>query len=155
VVVGDAASGARRVSLYTSAQGTAYAVAASAINSASGVYATRVQGGATVRRDGGDAMPAVYAQAYRREGGDAVVVTNKGPHAEALALVVDGRAVASAMRVVTVTGPSPSATNTVGHARVAATTTVVSRTVRIPPYSVVQVVWGASRGAFSPAKVTP
>ncbi|AHG93235.1 hypothetical protein J421_5700 (plasmid) [Gemmatirosa kalamazoonensis] len=151
-VVGGEATGvsARRGALTTSAQGAAYAVAASAINSASGVYATHVEGGGTVRRDGDHgadmAMPAVYAQAYRRRDGDAVVVTNKGPRAEVLALVVDGRAVASSLRVLTVTGPSPTASNRPGRERVTATTSVASRTVRIPPYAVVEIVWGAARG---------
>ena len=153
VDVGDAAPGARPVSLYTSAQGAVYTVAASAINSARGVYATRVRGSATVRRDRGDAMPAVYAQAYHRDGGDddgdVVVVTNKGSHAEALALVVDGQVVGSPMRVVTVTGPSATATNTLGHARVVATTSAASRTVRIPPFSVVRIDWRGSGRAPS------
>jgi hypothetical protein len=131
----------RRASFYTSAQGAAYAVAASVINSAHGVYATRVQGGGTVPRAGSGAMPAVYAQAYRRQMRDAVVVTNKGPRDETLTLIIDGRPTVSSMRVVTVTGPSPTATNSLGRVRVAATASTASHVVRIPAYSVVQIVW--------------
>lgn len=146
VVIGDSAEAARGghprdVSFYTSAQGAAYAVAASVINSAHGVYDTRVQGGGNVPRAGSGAMPAIYAQAYRRRTGDAVVVTNKGSRDETLTLIIDGRATASPMRVVTVTGPSPTATNGLDHVRVAATTSTASHVVRIPRYSVVQIVW--------------
>ena len=146
VVITDSAEAARgghalHVSFYTSAQGIAYAAAASAINSATGVYATRVQGGGDVPRAGSEPMPAIYAQAYRRQTGDAVVVTNKGSRDETLTLIIDGRASASPMRVVTVTGPSPTATNVLGHARVTATASTASHVIRIPRYSVVQIVW--------------
>jgi hypothetical protein len=153
--------------LVLSAQGVAYALAASAINSASSVYFTTILGGGTVPlapnkgttralvtdssgirvaarplARSGETAPAVYAQAYGdRRGKAVVVVTNKGDRTESLAIRVDGVQVSGPFQLATVSGPSPSSMNSVQQATVKRTMSTASQYVQVPPYSVVRLTW--------------
>ena len=134
---------------FKSAQAGLYAVAAGAINSASRAYSTSVVGGSTVPLAGGGTVPALYAQAYERrerrelpldpgsaasgEGSD-FVVTNKGSTPEVISIAVDGQGVSSPFVVITATGAAgPTDANTLDHAGVEATDSLVYGTVWIPP----------------------
>jgi hypothetical protein len=154
---------------FQSAQAVAYAVACSALNSASHVYSTSVVGGSTVSLASGGTAPALYAKAYARsdERGDErsdeksdsrvpapyarsdersdwidLVVTNKGAAQEVISIAVNGQAVSSEFLVTTATGVAgPTDVNTSGQADVVATATLAHSTVLITPYSVVRVSW--------------
>ena len=146
---------------FQSAQAVAYAVASSALNSASHVYSTSVVGGSTMSLASGGTVPALYAQAYERsdERSDSrvrapyaksderrdcidLVVTNKGTAPEVISITVNGQAVSSEFLVTTATGfAGPTDVNTSEQADVVATTTVANSTVLIPAYSVVRVSW--------------
>jgi hypothetical protein len=128
--------------LFLSAQGVAYSVALSAVNTASEVYRTTVSGGGTVPGSGdGAAIPAIHAQAYGHSAGYSVVITNKGAAAERLSIAVDGRPVQTRVEVETATGPDPLATNTFERHAVRAERSSAIRVVAVPPYSVVRVSW--------------
>jgi hypothetical protein len=127
--------------LFMGATAVAYAAAASAINVSTDVCATSANGGGTVPTRSGGTIPAVHAQAYRNGSEFYVVVTNKGPNRESVSLQIDGKAVGSQLRVLSVTGPSASARNSRDKAEVAVTASETSAPVSIPPYSVVRISW--------------
>lgn len=127
--------------LYPTAQGVEYGAAAEVINSATAVLKTSIQGGGEVPVGKAGSMPALYAQAYRSEGRERVVVTNKSEAAETLALVVNGSPVKSPLDVLAVSGASASTKNTYGEAKVRRRHSRARGMATIPPYSVVVVSW--------------
>jgi hypothetical protein len=84
---------------FQSAQAVAYAVASSALNSASLVYSTSVVGGSTVSLASGGTVPALYAKAFKTGDSIDLVVTNKGAATEVISITVNGQAVSSQLLV--------------------------------------------------------
>jgi len=127
--------------LYQSAQGTAYSLAATTINSASAVYRTDVQGGGTTPLPDGKTMPAVFAEAYRVGDKTVVALTNKGLRAETVSISIDRRPIRTRFHVVTVSARDPSAKNTTGSELIAPIASLASDFISVPPYSVVRISW--------------
>jgi hypothetical protein len=127
--------------LYQSAQGTAYALAAKTINSASAVYRTSVRGGGTAPLPDGKTMPAVFAETYQVRDKTVVVLTNKGARAEMLSVSLDERPVRMRFNVVSVSAPDPSAENAAGRELIAPLASVSSGFIPLPPYSVIRISW--------------
>jgi hypothetical protein len=127
--------------LFESAQGAAYALAASVIDSSTATYRTRVEGGGRAPLPRHDSASAMFAAAYRLRGQPVVVTTNKGAGEETVAIVVDGRPVQGPFNVITVSAADPSQRNTAGNEAVAARSFVASGLIRVAPYSVVRISW--------------
>jgi hypothetical protein len=127
--------------LYQSAQGAAYALAASTINSATSVYRTTVKGGGTAPLPGGKTMPAVFAETYRVLNKTIVVLTNKGERAETVSISINARPVRTQFHVVTVSARDPSARNAAGREIIAPLASIASGFIHVPPYSVVRISW--------------
>jgi len=133
--------------LYSGAQGAAYSVAAGTLNSASAVYRTAVTGGGNVPlHSPGRTMPAVHAQAYGAGSETIVLVTNKGEQTVSVELVVSGSRVAAPLHIVTVTGPSPDARNSLSRILVGPTESTASGRVMLPPFSLTRISWPTARG---------
>jgi len=127
--------------LYQSAQGAAYSLAATTINSAITVYRTDVQGGGTAPLPDGKTMSAVFAETYRVRNQTVLVLTNKGGRAETVSISMDGHPVQTRFHVVTVSATDPSAKNAAGSELIAPLASVASGSILVPPYSVVRISW--------------
>ncbi|GEM_PF-1953218 len=118
--------------------GTTFSIINKALNSADFVYHTNIEGGASVPTMGGGSIAAVYARAYRgADGNEYLLITNKSNTVHELDIVVDGDEMDVPLQMTYAGDPDPS----VGNVEVKTTTT--SSPVRVPPYSVVRLEWGA------------
>ena len=139
--------------LYPGAQGAVYSLAAGTLNSADAVYRTAVTGGGTVPlHSPGGTMPALHAQAYRTRSETTVLITNKGEHTVSVELGVGGSRVAAPLHIVTVTGPSPDARNSLSRILVGPTESTASGRVTLPPFSLTRISWPTARGLDTPPR---
>jgi hypothetical protein len=131
---------------FLSAQGSAEAVAYSALNRSSAVYATSVGTNCPLvpmDTNGVGFMPAIYAQAYQGDNGKRfVLLTNKSTNSVPVQITQDGVALTNLFSETYVTGSDPGIVNSNPAVNnVVIQTATVTNSVMIPEYSVVRLEW--------------
>jgi hypothetical protein len=116
------------------------------INTSSSMWPTAVTGATSIPYNGNGLsgnMPSIFAQAYGASGNVIhLLLTNKDAVSQQFDITVNGSYVTQSLTTVTLSGTDPTLTNT----STAPTTLqlqsgTASRTVTLPPYSVMSVTW--------------
>ena len=128
---------------YYSPYGLALELIDPVIGTSHALFPTLVSGGATVSTGGKGMINAVYAQAYRSEGGaNHLLLTNKSGTPQTVSVAVDGKPVKAAFRTRSFGSENPKAENTpANHDVVKIVSATQQDSVVVPPFGVMDAVW--------------